>query len=184
MTVDRSAIVDAVQRYPDWPRPGTTFRDVRAVLADPRLFHGAVDAIADHFSHGITDAGGSPVHTVLGVEARGVALAAAVAHRIDAGYVAVSRVGHLPAEVEREEFAIEYGSDLVALPRYAISTGQRVLVVDAVLGTGATLAAVTRLVRHGGAELAGVGVLLELSGGAGRSQLGEADVFAVVSEAT
>lgn len=177
--MDPAAVLDAVRRYPDWPRPGTTFCDVRGVLADGALFASVVEHLAD----AVADAAeGTPVDTVLGVETRGLALGAAVAHRIGAGFVPVARAGRLPPDVEHDEFALEYGSDLVAVPRAAVGDGRRVVIIDAVLATGATLAATARLVRRCGAEVVGVGVLVELVALGGRSHLPDLPLWAVAQE--
>lgn len=165
----------------DWPQPGITFHDITPLLADASAFHQVVSTIADHHARGITDAGGRPVDIVVGVEARGFILAAPVALRIDAGFVPVRKAGKLPAAIEAEQYTLEYGTDLLEIHNDAISAGQRVLIVDDVIATGGTAAAVVRLVRRLGGEVAGVACLLELPALAGRSQLGGIEVMSIVS---
>ena len=95
---------------------------------------------------------------MLGVEARGFIFAAPVAYRLGAGFVPVRKAGKLPWEIEREEYVLEYGTDLLEIHRDAVHPGERVLIVDDVLATGGTAAATARLVERIGGEVVGFGV--------------------------
>ena len=181
MAVDLEHLRSRIRDIPDWPRPGITFRDITPLLADATAFHHAVDALADPWARGMADEGGGPVERVLGVEARGLILAAPVAYRLDAGFVPVRKAGKLPHEIEAEEYVLEYGEDLLEIHRDAIHPGQRVLVVDDVLATGGTAAATVRLVRKLGGEVAAVAVLLELPALGGRDQLEGVPVRSLLS---
>src|SRR5690606_17889006 len=141
----------------------------------------AVDALADPFARGMTDPGGRRIDRVVGVEARGFILAAPVAYRLDAGFVPIRKAGKLPWELEKTEYVLEYGEDLLEVHRDAIEPGQRVLVVDDVLATGGTAAASVRLVRRLGGEVAAVAVLLELADLGGREQLPDVEVLSLVT---
>src|SRR5438477_12067250 len=107
MASDASWLKDHIRDIPDFPKPGVVFKDITPLLADVDAFRFAIDAIADHF------AGGQEVHKVLGVEARGFIIAAPVAYRFGAGFVPVRKAGKLPWEIEREEYELEYGTDLL-----------------------------------------------------------------------
>jgi len=173
-------LASRIQMLADWPRVGESFCDLTPLLADPASFHLAVSAIADHFATGIADPGGPPVDVVLGVESRGYAIAAPVALRLDTGFVPVRRFGRLPASVVADDYAVEFGSDLLEVRRDAVASGRRVLIVDDILGSGATAAAVVRLVRKLGAEVAGVACVVELSAHGGRAALDGVEVFSVL----
>jgi len=153
-----------VRDIPDWPSPGVVFKDITPLLADADAFRATVDGIADAFAD-------EQVDRVLGVEARGFILAAPVAYRFGAGFTPVRKAGKLPWRVEKEEYELEYGSDLLEIHQDAVAEGDRVLVVDDVLATGGTAAATVRLVERLGGEVIGLGFVLELGFLNGRSKL-------------
>jgi adenine phosphoribosyltransferase len=116
------------------------------------------------------------VGKVAGIEARGFILAAPVALRLHAGFVPVRKQGKLPAPSYAQSYDLEYGTATLEVHQDAFSPGERVLIVDDVLATGGTARATAELVRRGGAEVAGISVLLELGFLAGRSRLEGLDV--------
>ncbi|MEN3272129.1 MAG: adenine phosphoribosyltransferase, partial [Actinomycetota bacterium] len=154
-------------------RPGIVFKDITPLLADHAAFAASVDALVDHWA-------GQRIDQVLGVEARGFILAAPVAYRFGAGFTPVRKAGKLPWEVEREEYELEYGTDLLEIHRDAVREGERVVVVDDVLATGGTASATVRLAERLGAEVVGLGFLLELSFLDGRSKLPGRDIVSLL----
>lgn len=182
MRVDAQQLRSGIRHIADWPRRGVTFHDITPLLADRVAFRQVVDAIADRHARGIADAGGRGIDVVVGVEARGFIVAAPVALRLDAGFVPVRKAGKLPAAIESEQYTLEYGTDLLEIHNDAISPGQRVLIVDDVIATGGTAAAVARLVRRLGGEVAGVSCLLELDDLGGRAQLDGIDVWSLLTD--
>jgi adenine phosphoribosyltransferase len=149
---------------PDYPQPGIVFKDLTPLLEDARGLREAVDRIAAGHAVGSVD-------KVVGIEARGFVLAAAVAYVLGAGLVLVRKPGKLPREVHERSYDLEYGSNTLAVHQDAFAPGERVLVVDDVLATGGTAAAAVHLVEHCGATPVGVEVLLELLFLDGRSAL-------------
>ena len=175
MSVDLgSRLAAKVRDIPDFPTPGVVFKDITPLLADAGAFRTAVDGIAGRFD-------GATVDRVLGVEARGFILAAPIAYRFGAGFTPVRKAGKLPWQVEAEEYALEYGTDLLEIHRDAVAPGERVLVVDDVLATGGTAAATVRLVERLGGQVVGLGFALELAFLDGRSRLPGRDVQSLVS---
>ncbi|HZR15325.1 MAG TPA: adenine phosphoribosyltransferase [Acidimicrobiia bacterium] len=155
---------ELIRDIPDWPSPGVVFKDITPLLADARAFAFVVDNLAEPFD-------GEGVAKVIGVEARGFVLAAPLARRFDAGFVPVRKPGKLPWEIEREEYELEYGSNLLEIHRDAVAPGERVVVCDDVLATGGTAEATVRLVERLGGEVVGLTFLLELGFLGGRSKL-------------
>ena len=150
----------------DFPKPGVTFKDITPLLGDPLAFRAAVDGLTEPFA-------ADGIDKVLGTEARGFILAAPVAYRFGAGFVPVRKAGKLPWEIERQEYELEYGTDLLEIHRDAVHPGERVLVVDDVLATGGTAAATARLVEKLGGVVVGYGFLIELGFLDGRAALPE-----------
>jgi adenine phosphoribosyltransferase len=164
----------AIRDIPDFPKPGVTFKDITPLLNDPVAFASTVDALASAF---IT----AKVDRVLGVEARGFIFAAPVAYRLGAGFVPVRKAGKLPWEIEREEYVLEYGTDLLEVHRDAVQPGERVLIVDDVLATGGTAAATARLVERIGGEVVGLGFVMDLAFLGGSAQLDAYDVVSLLT---
>jgi adenine phosphoribosyltransferase len=157
-------LTSLVRDIPDFPRPGVVFKDITPLLADHAAFRACIDALVDHFD-------GRQVDRVLGIEARGFIVAAPVAYRFGAGFTPVRKAGKLPWRVEQEEYALEYGTDLLEIHVDAVRPGDRVLIVDDVLATGGTAAATVRLAERLGAEVVGLAFLIELAFLSGRTKL-------------
>ncbi len=166
-------LADLVRDIPDFPGPGIVFKDITPLLAHAEAFTATVDAIGDHF-------GGTPIDRVLGIEARGFILAAPIAYRFGAGFIPVRKAGKLPFEVEREEYALEYGTDLLEIHKDAVQPGENVLIVDDVLATGGTAAATVRLVEKLGGVVAGLAFIIELGFLHGRDRLGAHPYLALI----
>lgn len=162
-----------IREIPDFPKPGILFYDITTLLKDPGGLRQTIDALCKNYD-------GKAIDVVLGIEARGFIFAPAVAYALKAGFVPVRKPKKLPAACERIEYALEYGSDTLEVHKDAIQPGQRVLIVDDVLATGGTAAAVTRLVEQLGGEVAGLAFVIELDFLSGRDKLPGRDIFSLV----
>ena len=118
---------------------------------------------------------------MLGIEARGFIVAAPVAYRLGAGFVPARKKGKLPYDVHGIDYELEYGAERLEVHTDAVDGDDRVLLVDDVLATGGTAAAAVEVVRVMGAEVAGLGFIIELEFLKGRSKLGGLDVFSVLT---
>ena len=154
----------AIRNVPDFPKPGIQFKDITPLLADARLFAGAVDRLTENFQPGRVDA-------VVGIDARGFIFAAAAAILLHAGFVPVRKKGKLPYQTHEQEYALEYGHATVAIHVDAIKPGSRVLLIDDLLATGGTAAAAAALVNKLGGHILEVGFLIELKFLNGRDKL-------------
>ena len=163
-----------IRDIPGFPSPEVVFKDITPVLADTAALRSAVEMIAAPFR----DAG---VTVVAGIEARGFVLAPSVALALDAGFVPLRKKGKLPHHTYAEEYQLEYGSDVLEIHQDAAGPGDRVLLVDDVIATGGTAAAAARLIRRLGAELVGMGVLIELAFLDGREALEDLPLYTVVT---
>ncbi|GAA5166594.1 adenine phosphoribosyltransferase [Pseudonocardia eucalypti] len=153
-----------IRDVPDYPNPGVLFRDITPLLADAVAFRAVIEALAEP----VRAAGAG---LVVGVEARGFLLGAAVALAAGTGVVPVRKAGKLPVVAASRDYQLEYGSATLELPAGAIDPGARAYLVDDVLATGGTLRASCELVADAGGEVVGAGVLLELTALAGRDRL-------------
>src|SRR6266516_5108296 len=163
----------AIRNVPDFPKAGIQFKDIMFVLADARLFSGAIELLADDFKPGSVDA-------VVGIDARGFIFAAAVAVRLGAGFVPVRKKGKLPYQTHEEDYALEYGTASVAIHVDALKPGSRVLLIDDLLATGGTAAAAAALVQRLGAHILEISFLIELSFLSGRGKLKQYPVSSLV----
>jgi adenine phosphoribosyltransferase len=148
----------------DFPQKGIVFKDITPLLNDARAFKLAVDAMAQAYQH-------MSIDLVVGIEARGFIIGAALAYILDAGLIPLRKPGKLPFETNRMSYTLEYGSAELEIHRDAIKPGQRVILVDDLLATGGTMRAAVDLVRTLAAEIIGVSFLVELSFLDGRTRL-------------
>ena len=170
MTVD---IKSKIRDIPDFPQRGIVFKDIMPLLADAETLHETVEQLA---------AWAAPREpaVILGAEARGFILGAALAYRLNCGFVAARKPGKLPWRTIGVKYALEYGFDALEMHADAISNGARVLIHDDLLATGGTAKAKTELVEQLGGEVVGLAFVIELEFLKGREKLAGYDVFSLV----
>ena len=169
MAEDLSALWREVVVVPDFPTPGISFKDILGILANPDTLRIAVHAWAD----AVRD---ERPTMIVGIEARGFPLGAALAYELGCGFVFLRKPGKLPREVHRREYALEYGTSALELHRDALTANDRVVVVDDVLATGGTAAAAIDLMRETGAHVISFAAIMDLPFLAGRGLLEARDV--------
>src|SRR5438552_15788687 len=170
---DTDYLKSLIREVPDFPKPGILFYDITTLLKDRDGFKGVIDGLKDHYRN-------TGVDLVIGIEARGFIFAPALAYALGAGFVPIRKPKKLPSERVSVSYALEYGTDSLEMHRDAIENGHRVLIVDDLLATGGTAAAVTRLVEQCGGKVAGIGVVVELTFLNGRQKLPGRDVFSLL----
>lgn len=156
-------IAAGVVNVADFPKPGIMFKDLTPLFADGPRFRQVIDAIVGHYE--------GSFDVVVGVEARGFVIAAAVAYAAGVGVVPVRKAGKLPRVAHSASYDLEYGQATLEVSEGAFVAGQRVLVVDDVLATGGTAEATLDLVERAGGLVSGFTVLLELAFLEGRKRL-------------
>lgn len=164
--MDEAALKELIRDIPDFPEPGVIFKDITPLLAHADTFRSVVLHLADHYA----DAG---ITKVAGIEARGFIFAAPVATQLAAGFIPIRKAGKLPHDVESEDYALEYGTDLLEIHKDAVGPGDVVLIVDDVIATGGTAVASISLIERLGADVAGVTAVVELDFLGGRARLPE-----------
>lgn len=161
-----------IRDVPDFPEPGVLFRDITPLLADADGFATVIEAVA---------VPAADADVVVGVEARGFLLGAAVALAAKRGVVPIRKAGKLPKVAVSREYQLEYGTATLELAQGGISSGSKVYVVDDVLATGGTLRASCELIEQAGGTIVGIGVLLELRALGGRDRLGAVPLHALLA---
>lgn len=164
-----------IREIPDFPRPGIGFKDITPLLRDGPAFREVVDHIATH-----CELRGVQPDVVACPEARGFIFGAALAYRLGAGFVPIRKSGKLPYTVAKAEYALEYGTDTVEMHIDAVSSQQKVLLVDDLLATGGTISACLELLAGNGATVVGCAFLVELTFLNGREKLGSIPVFSLM----
>jgi adenine phosphoribosyltransferase len=170
---DCEHLKNLIREVPDFPKPGILFYDITTLLKDGPGFREVIDALKRHYQ-------GSGVDTVIGIEARGFIFAPALAYALGAGFVPVRKPKKLPSARVSVSYQLEYGTDSLEIHKDAIANGHSVLIVDDLLATGGTAAAVTKLVEQVGGKVAGAGFVIELSFLNGRKKLDGYDVFSLL----
>lgn len=166
----KAAILDV----PDFPKEGIVFKDITPVLGDPALFGAVTDAFAAHYAS-------AGAETIVGVESRGFIFGAHLAHKMGIGLTLVRKPGKLPRKTFSETYSLEYGEDSLEVHEDAFASKKKAIVIDDVLATGGTAAATLALCTKAGAEVVGVGFLMELGFLEGRGKLGDVDVCSLIT---
>ena len=166
----KSLIVDV----PDFPKPGIVFKDITPVLASPAAFKAVIDHLAEHAARLECDA-------VLAIESRGFIIGAPLAQRLELPLHLVRKRGKLPRAAITVRYELEYGFDHLEMHSDAIHRGGRYLIVDDLIATGGTAAAVASVVAQQGASVAACSFLVELKFLAGREKLSGLPVFSLIT---
>ena len=161
-----------IRAVPDWPQPGVVFRDITPLLRDPAALDAVVGELGGWCREKAPD-------VILGAEARGFILGAALAREIRCGFVPARRPGKLPPETVGVTYALEYGQNALEIHSDGIE-GARVLIHDDVLATGGTVEAIAGLVERLGGEVVGICFLIELDFLNGRDRLPQYDVHSLI----
>ena len=163
-----------IREVPDFPEPGIGFKDITPLLRDPAALRQAVQELGAWTAERKPD-------LVLGAEARGFILGAAIAHEARCGFVPARRPGKLPPETVTATYMLEYGQNALEVNLHAIPPGTRVVIHDDVLATGGTVEAIAGLVEQLGGVVVGVNFVIELGFLGGRGRLEGRDVHALVT---
>jgi len=163
-----------IREIQDFPKEGINFKDITTLLKDPKALQYTIDQMSKTLD-------GKKVDIVAGPESRGFIVGVPVACQIGAGFVPVRKPGKLPAEVERLEYELEYGTDALEIHRDAIKPGQRVAIVDDLLATGGTVLATAKLIEALGGEVVSCTFLMELTFLNGREKLKGYDLHSLIS---
>jgi adenine phosphoribosyltransferase len=162
-----------IREVPDFPTPGVGFKDITPLLADREALQQAIDGLSGWVREKQPD-------MVLGAEARGFILGAAIAAAAGCGFVPARRPGKLPPETVSASYVLEYGENALELHPDLIPKGSRVVIHDDVLATGGTVEAICGLVEGLGGEVVGACFIIELTFLGGRERLQGLDLKTLI----
>lgn len=163
-----------IRDVPNFPQEGIIFKDITTLLKNGPAFRYAIDQIVKHYK------GRLHPDAVAGIESRGFIVAAPVALELGVGFIPVRKFGKLPAATYEMEYELEYGKDVLSIHQDAVHSGQKILIVDDLLATGGTAAAVTRLIEKAGGRVMSIAFLIELAALAGRKKLKGHEIFRII----
>jgi len=172
-SADCDHLKQLIREVPDFPKKGILFYDITTLLKDRVGFAKLIDSLSEHYLN-------SSVDLVLGIEARGFIFGPALAYRLNAGFVPIRKPRKLPAETVKWTYDLEYGTDTLEIHKDAIRPGQRVIIVDDLLATGGTANACLQLAKSLGADIAGMGFVVELDFLEGRKRFDGTEVFSLL----
>jgi adenine phosphoribosyltransferase len=144
-----------IRTIPHWPKKGIMFRDITTLLKDPVGLKICIDDFIEHYKD-------MDIDVVVGIDSRGFILGGAIAYELGKGFVPVRKKGKLPAATEKEEYALEYGTDTVEIHKDAIEKGQKVLIIDDLIATGGTAFAAAKLVKKLNGIVVELGFIVDL----------------------
>lgn len=168
----RELVESRLRDIHDFPKPGIVFKDFTPLLGDGPALREVVDDIAGRYA--------GRVDAVVGIEARGFIIGAAVAYALGVGFVPVRKAGKLPGDTHEATYTLEYGSASLEIHVDALVEGHRVVIIDDVLATGGTAAATCGLVERAGGQVVAIEVILELGFLDGRSALPGREIHSVL----
>ncbi|MBF0385714.1 MAG: adenine phosphoribosyltransferase [Candidatus Omnitrophica bacterium] len=162
-----------IRDVPDFPKKGIIFKDITTLLKNKEAFKKAVDLLSKKFKK-------EKIDYVVAVESRGFIFGAAIAYKLNAGFIPVRKKGKLPYKTKSVSYELEYGTDTLEMHEDALSKGAKVLVVDDLLATGGTIRAVCDLVKGQGAKIVAVAFLIELRFLKGSKKLNDVVLYSVI----
>jgi adenine phosphoribosyltransferase len=161
---------DSIRSIPDWPIKGVIFRDLTTLMQTPESYTAACDAFYNRYKD-------MNIDKVVGIDARGFVFGGVLAYLLKVGFVPVRKKGKLPHTTITEAYSLEYGTDTVEMHKDAISSGERVVIVDDLIATGGTIEAAVKLVKRLGGDIVECAFIVELPDLRGRDRIADQKVF-------
>ena len=173
VTTMTKSIKSKIRTVPHWPKEGIMFRDITTLLKDAEGFKETIDLLYSRYKD-------KKIDKVIGIESRGFIFGAPLAYLLGCGFVPIRKPGKLPAEIESEEYTLEYGKDKIEVHKDAINKGDKILIVDDLIATAGTASAARNLVKKLGGELVECAFIVELVDLRGRDKLKGENVYSIV----
>ncbi len=157
-------VKDKIRAIENFPKEGIVFRDITTAIKEPETMKSIIDYLCEQFKD-------VKIDYVAGIESRGFIFGMPMAYKMNAGFVPIRKPKKLPAATYSQSYDLEYGQDTIEVHQDAFGEGDNVLIIDDLLATGGTAEAACKLVKQTGANLVGIGFLIELKDLNGRAKL-------------
>jgi adenine phosphoribosyltransferase len=151
------SIKSRIRTIPDYPKKNIMFRDITTLLKDAVGFRLMIDQLTQRYVKGDIK-----FDVVVGIESRGFIIGGALSYTLGKGFVPIRKQGKLPAATVKQEYELEYGTDVIEMHSDAIMEGSKVLLIDDLLATGGTALASAKLIEGVGAEIAEMAFVVNL----------------------
>ena len=143
----------------NFPKKGIEFIDIMPLIIQKETFKEIIDKFTEEIKS-------KNVDYIVGPEARGLIIGAAVADRLNLGFIPVRKDGKLPpSTVEKKfEYEKEYGKDMLVLPKLVDEeySDKNYYLVDDIYATGNTMTAIEEAIRQLGGNVVGKGVIMNI----------------------
>lgn len=151
-------LLKSIRDVKDFPKAGIVFKDITTLLNNKEAYK----LLMDHLEAKYQDVG---FDYIAGIDSRGFIFGAALADRLNIGFVPIRKKGKLPATTVCEKYELEYGFDEVEIHLDAFHEKARakVLIIDDLIATGGTAEAAAKLVKATKADLVECCFLLHLT---------------------
>jgi adenine phosphoribosyltransferase len=170
---DLEFIKSKIRTIPNFPKPGIMFRDITTLFQDPKAMRKTIEILHKRYKD-------KKIDYVAGIEARGFIVGGSLAEKLNCGFIPIRKKGKLPYEVERQEYDLEYGTDIIEIHKDALKPGQRILIVDDLIATGGTAKAACDLIRKLGGEIVECSFIIDLPELGGKQKLANYPVFTLI----
>ena len=169
--VDIKSVIREIENF---PKDGINFKDITTLLKDGGSFKFAVDMMVEDLKN-------RKIDYIVGPEARGFLMGAAVAYALGVGFIPVRKPGKLPSKTASIDYELEYGVDSLEIHIDAFEVGSRIAIVDDLLATGGTVRAVAKLIESLGGKIEAIEFLIELEDLKCKSKLSEYHINSLVT---
>jgi adenine phosphoribosyltransferase len=159
-------IKSKIRTIADYPKKGIMFRDITTLIKDPVGFRLVIDSLTQRYIEGAI-----PFDVIVGIESRGFILGGALAYTLGKGFVPIRKKGKLPSKTVKQEYELEYGTDIIEIHEDALEKGDRVLLIDDLLATGGTALAAAALCEQLGAGISEIAFIVNLPDVGGEKRL-------------
>ena len=139
----------------DFPKKGISFKDISPLLRNPEVFKSCIDdlaKLAQEYKPTI----------ICGPESRAFLFGAALAYKMNLGFVMARKAGKLPGTILQTTYQLEYGTATLAIPKDSFKPDDRVLLIDDLIASGGTFAALKDLIINAGAKPVGCVTVINL----------------------